>query len=535
MADEQHKTVIRLSAEGDPRAAKGFKEALDDVREAASGASSEEGKSGAAAKSAGDDMDNATRKVEKHGDAYDKAAKKSTLFSKACQTSTRDMVRSISQWVSGFGAFSVIAKLIGAFEKLQEWERKAGEEAVKAATEIEKVASKERVKNIQAMADAQKESADALGRQAANTRSLNQAQAAAEDAAFGERLAGIDLEEAEALSQLDVGDSTGRARVSYKYSTMRRQAQHEQTEASASRTLSQAEADEATAKQALDKTSSDAATNEAAAQKTLAEIKALKAFLADPAAISLAAQKAWTASGGAGGIGGLGRQVAATKAAAETRLNGAVDADGFPVGDGGLVAEHKLQADLAAKSRAALPDAQTAHDVAATKRQTAARSLESVRATGPSMNIAAARTGYKALLETEKKDAEAKAKKEKQEADRKAALDALPKLRQKETDLSKRKTDAEAARDALQQKHDRAAGEAQFSMSQAGHAATRAERAAHTGNASQLTATANQAAADIKAYGNTINILAKAIAEVKQDVRKAEGIAKAGSIDTYQD
>ncbi len=150
-------------------------------------------------------------------------------------------------------------------------------------------------------------------------------------------------------------------------------------------------------RKALEQARADQSVNAGGAAATQSEIGKLESFLADSHAVSLAGQKAWRESGGAGGLKGLGNAVEAARAAAQTKL-------------GSLREQLDKQSAMADASDRAIPGLEAAHQAAVIRSGTAAGELAALRKTAPQLNIALARTEYKGVVEAERKAEEAREK-----------------------------------------------------------------------------------------------------------------------------
>ncbi len=421
MSDADFRTVLKISSDGDPSGVDRMTESLERLRSSTSGAG--ESLAGAARSSdrassrleaAGKAAAESGRRSSEAADAHGRAARRAAADVDALSSSSVDSVRKIGSFAaglaSGFGIFAALTKLYSAWRMLKEHQDAARDSAVKAAVELERSVSAAALQRVRDMAAAQREAAEAVERQAEGLREVARARAEAEDSAFGQRISDIDLAEAEEISQIPSSDAVGRARTRYRYSGLRRQAGRERDIAAAEREADSAAQLEREAAGKVTRMRDEAVSGKATEQAMLVEIRKLREFLADPQAVSLAGQRAWRDSGGAGGLSGLGNTVAAVEASARERLSGMV------------TRRNEIVRGVNTILRGPLQQAEAEEEAARIRSQTASGRLAALRASRPALDVAQARTEYQGVTEAEQKEAERAAEAERKASERAALL-----------------------------------------------------------------------------------------------------------------
>jgi len=465
MSDSEYQTSVKITTEGDTTGVENAQKALKKLENAVKAVSESLGD---ITKASGEQAAAAENAASRTASASKKASGEVKKFSKDCQKSVREAISSINQWITGFGAFGIASRLISEVAKIKKAQDEIREAAIKSAEEIEQAFGQAALQRVEDMAKAQQSVADAITRQAQQTRALNQARAEAEDAAHGQQLAKLDMEEQEALSQLAPDDAIGRARLAYAYGRNRRQLQYQHQEKTAARKLEDAEAAEQTAKEMLQQKQSARAAHSQEAGETLKEIEETKKLIE-----TLKTPEFKEVTSMIGGAMVKSRvqmlpsvETLAAIAAAATRLEG-------------LKQTFKKQAGMSKEAGEAIPQLETDVQAAGIRRQTAAGELEALRETAPKLNTALARSEYKNIVQMEEKEA---AERRKREARQQALADQIAeKEREKaarQARLDKARARADDLRAAERREHADVArvqgdiGETKIRMRGRGRAAT---------------------------------------------------------------
>jgi hypothetical protein len=264
MADNnEYKTVLKISAEGDPAGVDAFTESLKKLRGEASGSASDLSKAGSQAKEAASGMSEAASETKSLGDAHEKSGEKAdSAYGKTRRgiESVSKGVHMLNRLVAGFGIVGMLNNAIGLLKSLKEWLDSSGAAAHKAAMEMDNLAKADTLRQANALADAQERAAAAVMRQAEGMRSIAVARASEADAGYGADLASLDADEQKALAEStakDKNNEAGRAAISADFASRRRTLQRGREQASAKSAMDRAEENRQTAERMADTRSSD--------------------------------------------------------------------------------------------------------------------------------------------------------------------------------------------------------------------------------------------------------------------------------------